>query len=70
MTKEEREKLAIKEWHQAIREIIAESDAITDQLKQEPGYEPGLDTFSERYRAVNDKQKQRLKEIKEKYCGA
>ena len=67
MTKEEKEKLALEEWHQALKESIEEEKKITEKLKSEGRYIEGLDTNSDDYKPVNEKLKRRLKEIQSKY---
>lgn len=64
MTNEEK---AQKEWEAVRQWSVEEADRVTEQLKKEGKYIPGLDTNAEYYAYIPQECKKRLKEIKEKY---
>lgn len=58
---------AQKEWEQALKDSMAESEALLRKLKAEGRFEGGLDGNQKDFAPINEKLKRRMKEIQEKY---
>ena len=58
---------AQKEWEDVRQWSIDESNRVTERLKKDGQYVPGLDTNKEHYAYIYQEMDKRVKEIKEKY---
>ena len=58
---------AQKEWENVREWVLDEEDRVTERLKKEGQYVPGLDSNTKHYAYIYQERNKRLKEIKEKY---
>lgn len=61
------EEEAIKEYHEIIEWRFTEGQKITQRLKDEGRFLPGLDSNKESYKLLDDEVERKIKELRKKY---